>query len=214
MAQDLHVEAFALGDWLTNCYLVYVPGGEAWIVDAGFEPAPMLDAIEHRDLRPTRVVLTHAHLDHIAGLWDVRRRFPDIPILIHEAERDFLTDTALNLSAFIDQPVVGPDPTGFLKHGQTLTLADHDFEVRHTPGHSPGNVCLYQPQAGIALVGDTLFAGSVGRTDFPTSDGPTLARSIREQLYTLPDATRVLPGHGPETTIGAEKRGNPFVRGE
>lgn len=212
MPAALHIDTFSLGAWSTNCFVVSA-GDACWIVDAGFEPEPMLDALRTRGLTPSQVVLTHAHLDHIGGLWDIRRAFPDIPILIHEAERRFLTDTALNLSSFLGDPVVAPEATGFLHHGDTLKLLPGiDFHVRHTPGHSPGNVCLYQPEAKVALVGDTLFAGSIGRYDFPTSDGPTLLRSIRDQLLTLPDDTAVLPGHGPETTIGDERRTNPYLR--
>lgn len=208
---NLSIQTFTLGQWQTNCYVVS-SGNECWIVDASFDPEPMLDAIDQAGLKPTQVVLTHGHLDHIAGLWAVRERYPDVPILIHEAEKDFLTDTLLNLSAAVLQPVIGPDPTRLLMDNEQLTLGGLTFEVRHTPGHSPGGITLVQSDHGVALVGDTLFAGSVGRYDFPTSDGPRLFKSIRERLLTLDDDVRVLPGHGPETTIGTERRSNPYLQ--
>ena len=158
------------------------------------------------------MVLTHAHIDHIAGLHDLRIQWPQLPIVIHEAEQDYLTDPTLNLSVVLANPIVMPAATGRLVHDQRLDLDGLSFEVRHTPGHSPGSVTLYQPEAGVALAGDVLFANSIGRTDFPTSNQAVLLESIRTQLYGLPDETRVLPGHGPETTIGHEKRNNPYVR--
>ncbi len=214
MPESLHIETFCLGDWMTNCFVVHVAAqaGACWIVDAGAGPGPMIDYITQHRLQPQQVVLTHAHLDHIAGLHDVRASWPDIPILIHKAEREFLTDTTLNLSIMLDQPIVAPQATGFLEHGQTLELDGVRFEVRHTPGHSPGGVTLYQQQTATAIVGDTLFAGSIGRYDFPTSDGPLLIESIQAQLMTLPDPTRVLPGHGPQTTIGQERVTNPYLQ--
>ena len=212
---DLHVQPFTLGEWQTNCYVVHAadakPGDPCWIVDAGFGPQRLIAYVKDRQLVPT-VVLTHAHVDHIAGLAQVRQQFPDCPILIHAAEAEFLTDPDLNLSSFLDRPVVAPTATGQLQHGDTLPLGPFTFAVRHTPGHSPGGVCLYHQPSGLAIVGDTLFASSIGRSDFPTSDEATLHRSIREQLYTLPGETVVLPGHGPDTTIAHEMRTNPFVR--
>ena len=208
---DLSIHTFPLGAWQTNCYVVAV-GKSCWIVDAGFEPSPMLDFIDEHGLSVEQVVLTHAHLDHIGGLHEVRERHPDVPILIHADETTFLTDTGLNLSAMAGVgPVVAPEATGTLAHGDTLILADQTFEVRHTPGHSPGGITLIQHASNTAIVGDTLFAGSIGRYDFPTSDGEALMRSIREQLLTLPDETRVLPGHGPATTIGNERASNPYL---
>ncbi len=214
MTLPLHLQSFSLGDWQTNCYVLHATERDApcWIVDAGFDPAPMIEYIRERRLQLEKILLTHAHLDHIGGLHEVRRALGPAPILIHPAERDFLTDTFLNLSAITHCPVVAPPADGDLTPGVPVELDGVEFEVRHTPGHSPGGVTLYQAQAGVALVGDALFAGSIGRYDFPTSDGELLLRSIREQLLTLPDATRILSGHGPPTTIGAERRHNPYLR--
>ena len=199
---------------MTNCYVVYSEEAnqDCCIVDVGFEPKPMLDFINGQALRPNKVVLTHAHVDHIGGLTTVRESYPNIPILIHEAERDFLGDPGLNLSSLLADPVMAPEPTETIQHGQHLDLANNVFEVRHTPGHSPGGISLIQEQNQIALVGDTLFNGSIGRTDFPTSNSDQLLRSIRDQLFTLSDQTRVLPGHMDQTTIGRERATNPFVR--
>ena len=213
MSEPLHIETFTLGDWMTNCYVLYNASGSCWLVDVGFEPEPMFAFIERRDLTPRQVVLTHAHVDHIAGLSELSLRWPALPLLIHEAERDFPGDPMLNLSIVLASPVVAPAPSGTFAHGDVLKLDGIDFEVRHTPGHSPGGVCLYAPEHAVALVGDTLFAGSIGRHDFPTSDGATLMRSIADQLLTLPDTTRVLPGHGPETSVGRERATNPYLRG-
>ncbi len=208
----LTITAFPLGPFETNCYVVSRPSGACWLVDVGAEPGAMLDHVEAQSLRVEKIVLTHAHADHIAGVAEALRRFPDTPILIHEAERDFPGDASLNLSLYIASPVVAPDPTATLAHGDTLDLDGLTFTVLHTPGHSPGGITLYQANHAVALVGDTLFANSIGRFDFPTSDGPALLRSIHQQLLTLPDDTRVLPGHGPETTIGHERATNSYLR--
>jgi len=213
MSNTLHTKRFCLGDWATNCYLVIADSGKCWIVDAGFEPDYLIRYAQEKQLTPEKIVLTHAHLDHVGGLTQVMEAFPHIPVLIHEAEKDTPGDPMLNLAGLMGMDFKAPDPTGTLKHGDTLTLDGHTFEVRHTPGHSPGGICLYQPQHQLAIVGDTLFASSIGRHDFPTSDGQALINGIYEQLMTLPDDTRVLPGHGPETTIRAERVGNPYLQG-
>lgn len=211
MSDALHIETFTLGQWMTNCYVAYTDAGNCWIIDCGFEPEDMFEFIEEKNLTPQQVVLTHAHVDHIAGLPSLRRRWKDLPIVIHEAEREYPGDPALNLSIALAEPIVAPEPTSVFLHGDTLMLDGIGFEVRHTPGHSPGGVCLYQQEHHLAIVGDTLFAGSIGRSDFPTSNSNDLLNSIRTQLLTLPDDTRVLPGHGPATTIGTERRTNPFL---
>jgi len=207
------VEGFILGPFATNCFVVRC-GGEAWIVDAGFEPGALIRRAQEIEQRVVRILLTHAHIDHIAGLPRVREVFPDVPVAIHAAERAWLGDSEKNLSAALGEPFTTEPPDETLQDDQTLALGGAEWRVLHTPGHSPGGVTLHCPDAGVAIVGDTLFQGSIGRHDFPTSDPQSLFASIREALYTLPDQTRVLPGHGPETTIGAEKRTNPFVKAD
>lgn len=220
MGPKLHIETFSLSDWMTNCYVLRAEGQtagsqeegrECWIVDAGFEPRPLIGYIRDKKLTPRAVLVTHAHVDHIAGLAELRGEWPSLPILVHPAEQAALRDPMLNLSGFLGQEVKAPAATGPLEDGQRLRLAGLEFRVLHAPGHSPGSVTLYQAEEGVALVGDVLFLDSVGRTDFPNSDHRTLIRSIQEKLLTLPDETRVLPGHGPETTIGRERRHNPFL---
>ena len=212
MSDTPRFETFPLGPFETNCYVVSAPNRHCWIIDAGFAPEVMLDYIRDERLEPQRLILTHAHADHVAGVGEVAAAFPGLPIEIHESERDVPADASKNLSLLVGQPVVSPDPTGTIDHGDELRLGELSFEVRHTPGHSPGGITLYCSTLQWAFVGDTLFAGSIGRFDFPTSDGPALIRSIHEQLLTLPDDTRVMPGHGPETTIGRERQSNPYLR--
>lgn len=222
------IRPFVLGEFATNCHVVSVPAGgaaasastsgvakgaaaECWIVDAGYEPQALLEAIRRDGLSPRAIVLTHCHCDHIAGLDLVRRSFPGIPVYAHEAERGFCERPEFNLSAFLGSPVSVEEPTHWLRGGEELLLAGERFRVLHVPGHSPGGIALVHDASGQAIVGDTLFAGSMGRVDFPTSD-PTLMCSSLQRLLALPDATRIFPGHGPSTTVGAERRGNPFVR--
>ena len=221
------VRGVPLGDYQTNCFVVWDPSPSgadgqspmpAWIVDAGFDPDPLLELVKSaggdRGLDVQAIVLTHAHLDHIAGVHAVRKALGGkVEVWIHEDEADFPGDPEKNLSAYWPgPPIVAPSPSRLLHDGEVLSLGRTRWEVRHVPGHAPGNIGLYNAQAGALIAGDALFAGSIGRTDFPTSDHDTLIRSIREKLFTLPDETTVLPGHGPATTIGHEKRTNPFVR--
>jgi glyoxylase-like metal-dependent hydrolase (beta-lactamase superfamily II) len=214
------IETYVLGPFETNCFVVRVEGAaagadraECWIVDCGFEPEPMLDAIDARNLRPTALLLTHAHPDHIAGVELARSRYRPLPVLLHEAERGFCSDPMLNLSAAIGMPVSCAEPERWLHGGETLELAGTRWRVLHAPGHSPGGVIYVNDASRQAIVGDTLFAGSVGRSDFPTSNPAALRRTLREVLMGLPDDVTIHPGHGPATTIGRERRTNPFVTG-
>jgi len=206
------LEPFVLGPYQTNCYLVRIPDRRGcWFVDAGFDPGEMIARVRELGLAPQAIVLTHAHLDHIAGVNEVLRAFPGTPVLIHEAEKEWLGDAETNMSALIGLPITAAGPTSTFKHSDALELEGTSWRVLHTPGHSPGGVTLYHAPSRTSLVGDALFAGSIGRTDFPGSSFEELDRSIRTHLYTLPDDTKVYPGHGPATTIGREKRTNPFV---
>lgn len=207
------VRGWPLGPFETNCYVVCAAGTDAcWIVDPGLDPSEVIETIRAERLRPAAIVLTHAHLDHIAGIPGVLRAFPGIPILGHAAEQDWPQSPALNLSESYGIPIAVPGATRLIADGETLKLGDDAWRVLHTPGHSPGGLTFVNDAARAAIVGDTLFAGSIGRSDFPGSDERQLHESIRAKLYTLPDEVRVLPGHGPATTIGREKRSNPYVK--
>jgi len=206
----------SLGPYETNCY-VYTPDGlHCWIIDPGLNPQEVIQTVRERQLTPIAVLLTHAHADHVLGLAEVLSAFPGTPMLVHEAERDWPEDPERNLSAPMGMPFSAPTPTGTFAHGERLAIGsgadEQRWEVRHVPGHSPGGCAFVAPGGRLAIVGDALFAGSIGRTDFPGSDFDTLAAAIREQLYTLADDCLCLPGHGPATTIGRERVANPFVR--
>jgi len=213
------VEGFTLGPFATNCYVVTPATTTAagkptpcWIVDASFDPAEMIEHIRQHGLKPQALILTHTHVDHIAGIRDILAAFPGLSVLVHPEEAAWLGDPILNLSAMMGQPVTAGEPTGMLRECDTLTLGGDSWQMLHTPGHSPGGITLYHEPSRQAIVGDSLFSGSIGRTDFPGSDHETLIRSIQSRLYTLPDDTRIYPGHGPTSTIGREKKSNPFVR--
>ena len=199
------------GAFQENCYLLADRGvGDAVIIDPGEEADLFLRRLETEGLTPRAVWLTHAHLDHILGLSDVVER-TGVPVHLHPADRP-LYDGVEDQGAWLGVRAPQPSPPEHeLAHGDLLTVGGLSFEVRHVPGHSPGSVAFVGH--GVAIVGDAVFAGSVGRVDLPGGDGATLLRSIREQLMTLPDETVVYAGHGPETTIGAERRMNPFVTG-
>lgn len=207
------IQTFVLGDFQTNCFVVTVGDHrECWIIDCGYEPQAMLDWIEQQSLQPSALLLTHAHADHIAGVDEALGRFGPMPVYLHDAEHQWCSEPMLNLSGMIGQPITCTPADSLLHGGETLTLHDTSWRVLHTPGHSPGGVCFVHDESDQAIVGDTLFAGSMGRVDFPTSDAQAMQRSLREVLLTLPDAMHIHPGHGPSTTIGQERATNPFLQ--
>ena len=201
----------ANGVFQENCYIVADRDtGEAVLVDPGEEAELFLARLAFEKLALRAVWLTHAHLDHIMG---VRRVVEDttVPIYLHPADRPLYQGAAQQgawLGVRAEDP---PAPDHDLAHGDTLQVGGLTFEVRHVPGHSPGSVAIVGH--GAALVGDALFASSIGRVDLPGGNAETLLDSIRTQLLTLPDETAVYPGHGPATTIGTERRSNPFLTG-
>ena len=206
------IKTFVLGEFQTNCFVVSPPGGsEAWIVDCGFDPEPMLAWVEQEGLRPSAILLTHTHPDHIAGVDQALGRLGPMPIHVHEAEAGFCSDPMLNLSALMGMPVSVTEPDHTLRDGDTLTLGGEPWRVVHAPGHSPGGVLFVHDASKQAIVGDTLFAGSIGRIDFPSSDAEAFRTTILKVLMNLPDDLTIHPGHGPATTIGHERETNPFV---
>lgn len=211
------IKVIALGVYQTNCMVVTdgkaEPGKHCLIVDCGYEPDELLSYVEQQQLKAERVVLTHAHADHIAGLSELHSRLGPVPITMHRSEEDWLNNPMLNLSAALGLNITAPGASEFLTEGDTVGIGGVVFEIRETPGHSPGGISLIHQDSKTAIVGDSLFNASIGRTDFPGSSFEQLAASIRGKLYTLDPETRVYPGHGPTTTIGREMKTNPFVSG-
>lgn len=203
-------QRWTVGELATNCYLVWCENTrQAALVDPGGKGEQLLAALEDRELQLKALVNTHGHADHMAGN-SYLQAATGAEILIHAADAPMLVEPARNLSLFLGQDIKSP-PAGRLLHdGDGVAVGQEELQVRHTPGHTPGGISLVAE--GLVFSGDTLFAGSVGRTDFPGGSREELLRSIESRLMVLPDETRVLPGHGPETTIGAERQSNPFLQ--
>jgi glyoxylase-like metal-dependent hydrolase (beta-lactamase superfamily II) len=198
-----------------NAYVAHLPGRtDCLIVDPGFEPEKIIDYLERRGLNPAAILITHAHSDHIAGNEALKNRWPECHLAIGAAEAQKLTDPGLNLSAMFGFKLISPPADITLQDGEFYTAAGVNMQVRAIPGHSSGHVVYLIEDCDpmMVFVGDVIFAGSIGRTDFPDGDFNQLADGIRKILYTLSDSTVLLPGHGPKTTVGVEKRHNPFVR--
>ncbi len=212
---SLHVHVTNDPVYAQNGLIIYFQdGGPCWMIDPGLPPqAPqMIQHIREHDLKPQAIVLTHAHADHIGGIDEVRSAFDSLPVYLAKQEWQALSDPMENLSGLMGAGFKTDvtDPLD-LPPGKTLTLGESSWTILDTSGHSPGGRTLYCAALETAIVGDALFAGSVGRVDFPHSDGDSLMRNIHANLMTLPDDTRVISGHGPDTTIGHERRTNPFI---
>ena len=210
----MEIDCLILGLYETNCYILRrdKDAGDCLIVDAGLDCGPLIDFLRQRKLNPAALVLTHGHIDHIAGVSALRENFPDIKIYIHQLDAEMLEEPMSNLSAMAGAAFITKPADFTLQDGDIIEQARVKLQVLHTPGHTPGGISLYSAEQGIVFSGDALFADSVGRTDFPGSSMTQLISSIEEKLLTLPDETKVYPGHGPETTIAREKAYNQYLR--
>jgi glyoxylase-like metal-dependent hydrolase (beta-lactamase superfamily II) len=211
----LHIETLVSMPFGENTYVVWLGGShEAIVIDPGLEPQIILDFLRDRKLTPVAILNTHGHGDHIGGNAEMKRNYPDAPLIIGTKEADLLTDSNANLSAPFGMPITSPPADQLVDEGDVLNLAGIPLEVLEVPGHSPGHIVfVVRGSPSIVFGGDVLFAGSIGRHDFPNSDGPLLLSGIRDKLLTLPADTLVYPGHGPRTTIGREKSTNPYLQG-
>ena len=208
----LDILPFTLGPALTNAYLIAdTDTGDAAVIDPAWDGELILAGARERNWRIAHLWYTHAHFDHIGGAGAIADALNPLPLVALHPNDHILwrAEGGAPLFGFKIDP--GPEPTIDLYPGQILRLGKAQFEVRFTPGHTPGHCIFYAAEAKVCFCGDLIFAGSVGRTDLPGGDWDTLVNSIRTQVFTLPDETRLLSGHGDETTVRQERRYNPFV---
>ena len=206
----MKVSTFAVGEFQENCYLVEdEEAGAAVLIDPGSEPERIIAAVEQSGARLDAIWLTHAHVDHVGAIAGIKRKW-NVPAFLHPADLPLYRAAERQAQMYglsYEQP---PLPERELADGDTVSVGAHEFRIMHAPGHSPGHVVLHGH--GVAFVGDCLFAGSIGRTDLPASNGADLEESL-ERIASLSPDTVVYPGHGPATTIAEERATNPFLTG-
>lgn len=197
------------GIYGVNCYIIYSEASkEGLVIDPGGDADRILKVIRDNKIQVSRIILTHGHGDHIGAVPTLKREL-NIPVLIHEDDLDMLQDSNINLSSNMVVGSIEIKPDGLLKDGDIIQLGDYNIEVIHTPGHTPGGICLKIDK--YLFSGDTLFKGSIGRTDFEGGSFDEIIKSIKEKLLVFDDDTVILPGHGENSTIFEEKMYNPFV---
>ncbi len=208
----LEIVSFTLGPTQTNAYLLADPrSGDAAVIDPAWDGQCILHAAQRRGWRIAHLWYTHAHFDHIGGAAAIADALNPLPLVALHPDDHVLWRAGGGGASFGFDIDPGPEPTIDFTDGMILRLGSASLEVRYTPGHTRGHCALYCAEEHVCFCGDLIFAGSVGRTDLPGGNQATLFDSIRTQIFSLPDETRLLPGHGPQTTVGEEKRYNPFV---
>ena len=206
----MKIQNFVLGMVGTNCYLVVNEEEKQCIlIDPAVYSGEIAEQIRREGLDLRAILLTHGHFDHIMGIDGFRKEFPEIPVYAHREEEALLRDASMNASLELGRQYTFSG-AAYVEDDDVLDLAGMQFRVIHTPGHTIGGCCYYLQEEKVLFSGDTLFRESIGRTDFPTGNGGQLMRSIREKLFTLPEETAVYPGHMERTTIGDEKKYNPY----
>lgn len=208
----LNILTLILGPVSTNCYIIAdSESGEAAVIDPAWDGQIIFKEAQKRGWKISQLWYTHPHFDHFGGAADLAKELNPPPLIaLHTLGRELWQNQG-GAPYFGMQIDPGPEPTVELTHGQILRLGNMEFEVRHTPGHTTGHVIYYCAKESLVFCGDLIFHAGVGCTDLPDGDWETLIKSIREQVFTLPDETRLLPGHGDSSTVGEEKRDNPFV---
>lgn len=207
----MEIKRLVLGMLRTNCYIVYSEETKkAVVIDPAAEPKRITEALSELSLTPEAVLLTHGHFDHMLAADALRKEY-HIPVGLLSEEAELLSDPLKNCSATFFSAPYGTVADEYFVDGQELTYLGGELKVLATPGHTAGCCCYYMAAENVLFSGDTLFCGSVGRTDLPTSSPAMIGSSIKEKLFVLPEDTLVLPGHGEETTIGEEQRHNPYI---
>ena len=210
---DLKIGKIVLGVCQTNCYFVYVEGTDKALV---FDPADkgnyIYDILSEKGFQVAAILLTHGHFDHIGAVNAVRKKYSDIPVYAYKEEKAILEDPVLNESSVMGTEELSLKDISYLDDGAELSLVGETWKLIATPGHTVGSCCYFVESAPVLFSGDTLFSGSCGRTDLATGSMPAIINSIRNVLMKLPDETMVLPGHGPNTSIGIERKQNFIMR--
>jgi glyoxylase-like metal-dependent hydrolase (beta-lactamase superfamily II) len=209
----MRLETLVVGPFEVNCYLYFdEETNKGLIIDPGADQKMIFEAVDRLGFLPKAILLTHGHGDHIAAVADVKEKY-DLPLYIGDGEEALLANPSANVSAMIGMPIVAPPPDELVKDEEVVTIGSIKLRVLATPGHSPGGVCYLDETEGYLFCGDTLFHGSIGRTDFPGCSTERLLDSIDKKIMSLPDTIVCYPGHGPKTTVGGERINNPFLTG-